>query len=77
MHNAFQQFFSHFPNFITILFRYILSYIVLPSPIFKYPNNECKNNQVNNQGLDFEEVIYVGEFSDDEDTKDVVLPQTC
>ena len=42
-------------------------------PIFKCPNNEYKNNQVNDQELDFERVVYVGEFSNNEDTEDEVL----
>ena len=39
-----------------------------------YPNNEYKNDQANDQWFDLERVIYVDEFSNNDGTKDDVLP---
>ena len=40
----------------------------------KYRNNEHENDFTNSLGLDFERVIYTGEFSNNEDMEDDELP---
>ena len=40
----------------------------------RYRNNEHENDFVNSLGLDFERVVYVGEFSNDEGIEDDDLP---
>ena len=39
----------------------------------RYRNNEHENDSANSLGLDFERVVYAGEFSNDEDMEDNVL----
>ena len=62
------------------IYTYIFSppYIRLYRSIFislcRFPNNKHENNQVENQGVDFERVMYTDEFGSDEDTKEDVLP---
>ena len=33
----------------------------------RYPNNEHENDSANGQRFDFEKVVYIGEFSNEED----------
>ena len=40
----------------------------------RYPNNEHENDSANRQGFDFERVVYVDEFSDEEDMENDDLP---
>ena len=40
----------------------------------RYRNNEHENDSTNSLGLDFERVVYVGEFSNDEGMEDDDLP---
>ena len=40
----------------------------------KYRNNEHENDSANSLGLDFERVVYAGEFSNKEDMEDDDLP---
>ena len=40
----------------------------------RYRNNEHENDFTNSLGLDFEKVVYVGEFSIDEGMEDDDLP---
>ena len=40
----------------------------------RYQNNEHENDFTNNLGLDFEKVVYIGEFSNDEGMEDDDLP---
>ena len=51
-----------------------LSISYLFSLTCKYRNNEHKNDFANNLGLDFERVVYTGEFSNSEDIEDDDLP---
>ena len=47
-----------------------LSISHLFSLTYKYRNNEYENDFANNLGLDFERVVYVGEFSNNEGMED-------
>ena len=49
-------------------------YIVHFYPFFRCSNNEYENDQANDQRFDFEKAIYASEFSNNESTKDEVLP---
>ena len=40
----------------------------------RFQNNEHENDSANGQGFDFERVVYVGEFGNDEDMEDNDLP---
>ena len=40
----------------------------------RYRNNEHENDSANSLGLDFERVVYAGEFSNNEDMEDDDLP---
>ena len=40
----------------------------------KYRNNEHENHSASSLGLDFERVVYAGEFSNNESMKDDDLP---
>ena len=51
-----------------------LSISYLFSLTCRYRNNEHENDSTNNLGLDFERVVYAGEFSNNEDMKDDDLP---
>ena len=71
--------FSKFSSFVQIhIYIFSLPYICLYRSIFiflcKFPNNKHENNQVNDQGVNFERVMYTDEFSNDEDTSKDVLP---
>ena len=59
----------------------ILLFPINDLPIFysfstscRFQNNEHENDSANGQGFDFERVVYVGEFGNDEDMEDNVLP---
>ena len=41
---------------------------------YRYQNNEHENDSANSLGLDFERVVYVDEFSNNESMKDDDLP---
>ena len=43
----------------------------------RYQNNEHENNFANSLGIDFERVVYVGEFSNNEGIEEKTYPQTC
>ena len=49
-------------------------YCILFPPTCRYPNNEHENDSANRQGFDFERVVYVGEFSNEEDMENDDLP---
>ena len=49
-------------------------YRILFSLTYRYPNNEHENDSANRQGFDFERVVYVGEFSNEEDMENDDLP---
>ena len=49
-------------------------YRILFPPTCRYPNNEHENDFANGQGFDFEKVVYVGEFSNEEDMENDDLP---
>ena len=51
-----------------------LSISYLFSLTCKYRNNEHENDSANSLGLDFERVVYVGEFSNNEGMEDDDLP---
>ena len=51
-----------------------LSISYLFSLTCRYRNNEHENDSANNLGLDFQRVIYVGEFSNNEGMEDDDLP---
>ena len=57
-------------------FSFINSLLILHlfSLTYKYENKEHENDFANSLGLDFERVVYVGEFSTDEGTEDNDLP---
>ena len=59
------------PNFI---FSLSIAFLYRTSFTYKYQNNEHENDSANNLGLDFERVVYAGEFSNDEGMKDDDLP---
>ena len=40
----------------------------------RYPNNEHQNDSANDQRVDFERVVYVGELGNEEDMEDDDLP---
>ena len=54
---------------ITFLYRTFFSFTC------RYQYNEHKNDSTNSLGLDFERVVYAGEFSNNEDMEDDDLPQ--
>ena len=78
MHSAFFPNFLHWSKFVNIYLCLRLSYTSQYHSIFifffRFPNNKNKNNQVDDQRVDFERVMYTGEFSNDKDTKEDVLP---
>ena len=46
-----------------------------PFPLtWKCQNNEHENDYANGQGFDFERVVYIDEFGNDEDMEDNDLP---
>ena len=49
-------------------------YRILFPPTCRYPNNEHENDSANRQGVDFERVVYVGEFDNEEDMENDDLP---
>ena len=49
-------------------------YRILFPLICSCPNNEHENDSANGQGFDFEKVVYVGEFSNEEDIENDDLP---
>ena len=51
-----------------------LSISYLFSLTYRYRNNEHENDSANSLGLDFEIVVYAGEFSNDEGMEDDDLP---
>ena len=60
------------PFCVPISFFFINSLFIshLFSLTYRYQNNEHKNDFANSLGLDFEKVVYTGEFSNDEGMKD-------
>ena len=51
------------------------SYIASFFPLaYRYPNKEHENDSANGQGFDFERVVYVSEFSNEEDMENDDLP---
>ena len=58
----------NFPLSIAFLYRTSFSLT------FKYRNNEHENDFTNSLGLDFERVVYIGEFSTDKGMEDDDLP---
>ena len=60
------------PNFIFFINSLSISHLL--SLTYKYRNNEHESDFANSLGLDFERVIYVGEFSNDEGMEDDDLP---
>ena len=62
------------PIYHFFIFHQFPSYISLFSPTCRYQNSEHENNHANDQIFDFEKVVYIGEFSNDEDTKGNALP---
>ena len=71
----------HFHNSFLISPVSLISCSIIYFPIlfhfftyFMYPNNEYWNNRANNQGLEFERVVYARDFSSDESIKDNILP---
>ena len=62
----------------SIIFLFLLS-IVFPYRTFfpltcRYSNNEHENDSANGQRVDFERVVYTGEFGNEEDIEDDDLP---
>ena len=49
-------------------------YCTFFSLICRCQNNEHENDSINREGVDFERVVYVGEFGNDEDMEDNDLP---
>ena len=49
-------------------------YRILFPPTCRYPNNEHENDSANGKEFDFEKVVYVGEFSNEEDMENDDLP---
>ena len=49
-------------------------YRILFSLTCRYPNNEHEDDSANGQGFDFERVVYVGEFNNEEDMENDDLP---
>ena len=78
MHSAFSQILFICLNLLTYIFCLSLTYTCLYRSIFtlflRSSNNKHENNQVYNQGVDFERVMYADEFSNNEDIKEDVLP---
>ena len=89
MHSAFFPKFFLFVQILFIcsnsyIYIYIDTYIFSPPYIhlhrsififlYRFPNNKLENNQVNNQGVDFERVMYTDEFGSDKDIEEDVLP---
>ena len=60
------------PNFIFFINSLSISHLF--SFTYRYRNNEHESDFANSLGLDFERVIYVGEFSNDEGMEDDDLP---
>ena len=60
------------PNFIFLINS--LSILHLFSLTCRYRNNEHENDFANSLGLDFEKVVYAGEFSNDEGIENDDLP---
>ena len=60
------------PKFIFFINSLSISHLL--SLTYKYRNNEHESDFANSLGLDFERVIYVGEFSNDEGMEDDDLP---
>ena len=77
MHCAFSQILFICPNLLVYIFYLSLPYTCLYCSIFtlffRFSNNKHENNQVNNQGVDFERVMFTDEFSNDEDREEDVL----
>ena len=61
---------SHFNFSISIAFLYR----TFSSLTCRYQYNEHENDSANSLGLDFERVVYTGEFSNDEGMEDEDLP---
>ena len=75
MHSTFSQILFICPNLLTYIFLpYTCLYRSIFTLFFRFSNNKHENNQVNNQGVDFERVMYADEFSNDEDIEEDVLP---
>ena len=83
MHNAFFQIYSFVQNSFHLSKIHVYTYISFSPPhirlhlfisLCRFPNNKHENNQVDNQGVDFERVMYTDEFGNDEDIEEDVLP---
>ena len=76
-HNAF---FVNESPFVSYFIISLFSSINSPSILYffpltcRYPNNEHKNDSTNGQMVDFEKVVYAGEFGNEEDMEDDDLP---
>ena len=64
----------HFVSQINFSLSIAFLYRTFFSLTCRYRNNEHENDSTNKLGLDFERVIYVGEFSNDEGMEDDDLP---
>ena len=70
MHDAFASTFVHLLSLFNVFSINSLSISHLFSFTCKYRNNEHENDFANGLGLDFERVVYAGEFSNNEDMED-------
>ena len=74
LHDAFCFHFYPFVSLFNFFSINSLSISHLFSLTCRYRNNEHENESANSLGLDFEKVVYAGEFSNNEDMKDNDLP---
>ena len=72
LHDAF--FLFHFESQFNFSLSIAFLYRTFSSLTYRYQYNEHENDSANSLELDFEKVIYAGEFSNDEGMKDDDLP---
>ena len=74
LHDAFCFHFCPFVSLFNFFSIESLSISHLFSLTCRYRNNEHENDSANSLGLDFERVVYAGEFNNNEDMEDDDLP---